>query len=151
MKIIVDDISRPEVIEFLHDHLQHMIKVTPPGCVHALDLDALKKPEVTFWTAWQGSSLIGCGALKMLNANEAELKSMRTAPSHLRQGVASYLLEYLIAEAQKQQYHSIYLETGAGTAFEPARKLYEKTGFRYCGPFADYVENVNSIYMILNI
>ena len=125
MKIVVDDISRLEVVRFLNDHLQHMIEVTPPGCVHALDIDALKRTEITFWTVWEGSLLICCGALKELNTKEAELKSMRTVPS--------------------------YLETGSYKTFEPARKLYEKFGFEHCGTFSDYVENANSVYMVLKI
>ncbi len=151
MKIIVDDLSNPEVIHFLNDHLRHMIEVTPPGCVHALDIEALKKPEITFWTVWDRALLICCGALKKLNPNEVELKSMRTAPSHLGKGIASFLLKYILSEAKKHNYKKIYLETGSYKTFEPARKLYEKFGFKYCAPFSDYIENSNSVYMVLNI
>ena len=80
--ILIDDLSNPKVIEFLNDHLRHMVEITPPGCVHALDVEALKKPEITFWTVWERSVLVCCGALKELDATHAELKSMRTAPSH---------------------------------------------------------------------
>ena len=91
MDIKIDDLRSPEVIGFLDKHLQNMIHVTPPGSVHALEIEALKKPEITFWSVWDGSLLIGCGALRELNSQHAELKSMRTAPSHLRKGVASHL------------------------------------------------------------
>lgn len=151
MKIIIDDLSSPVVIRFLNDHLRHMIEVTPPGCVHALDIEALKKPEITFWTAWEGAVLICCGALKRLNANEAELKSMRTAPTHLGQGAASYLLQHILTAAKKLRYQRIYLETGSSKAFEPARRLYEKFGFEYGAPFSDYVKNANSVYLSMEI
>ena len=151
ISIVIDDITSPGVIAFLNDHLQHMIKVTPPGCVHALDIEALKKPEITFWSAWEESQLVCCGALKELNAREAELKSMRTAPSHLGKGIASYLLEFILSEAKRRGYHRISLETGSYDAFKPARNLYEKFGFKYCDPFSDYSEDPNSVFMTIAV
>ncbi len=145
--ILIDDLSNPKVIEFLNDHLRHMVEITPPGCVHALDVEALKKPEITFWTVWERSVLVCCGALKELDATHAELKSMRTAPSHLGKGIASRLLEHIITEAKKKGYQRISLETGSYDAFIPARHLYEKFGFKYCKPFSDYDENPNSVFM----
>ena len=149
--IIIDDLSNPEVIKFLHDHLEHMIAVTPSGCVHALDLEALKKPEITFWTVWEKGELICCGALKELDARHAELKSMRTAPAHLGKGIASNLLEFILAEARKRGYQRISLETGSYEAFKPARRLYTKFGFTYCEPFSEYTKNPNSVFMTTSL
>ena len=148
---MVEDLSRPDVEVFLKEHLRHMVQVTPPGCVHALDLEALKKPEITFWTIREAGQLLCCGALKKLTSTEVELKSMRTAPEVLGRGFASQLLKHLILDAQKDRYQRIYLETGSYEAFEPARKLYEKFGFIYCDPFADYQASVNSVYMVLQL
>ncbi|WP_092207700.1 GNAT family N-acetyltransferase [Desulfoluna spongiiphila] len=147
MIIKKDHLSNPKVIEFLNAHLRHMIEISPPGCVHALDVDALKKPGVTFWTVWEGNLLICCGALKELNPEHAELKSMRTAPSHLGKGVASHLLEYMLEEAKIRKYSRISLETGSYEAFKPARNLYAKFGFTYCEPFSNYTNNPKSVYM----
>jgi len=115
--------------------------------MHALDVDALRAPDITFWTAWSGSSLLGCGALKELSPAHGEIKSMRTASAHRRQGVARAMLTHIIAEATKRRYHRLSLETGSMQAFEPAQKLYESFGFTYCPPFGDYVEDPNSVFM----
>ena len=151
IKIVIDDLTSPKVIAFLNDHMQHMIKITPPGCVHALDIEALKRPEITFWSVWEESELVCCGALKELNSREAELKSMRTLPSHLGKGIASHLLKLILSEAKRRGYHRISLETGSYEAFRPARNLYEKFGFKYSKPFSDYYENPNSVFMTIEI
>ena len=151
VSIVLDDLTNSKVVAFLDDHLQHMIKVSPPGCVHALDIEALKKPEITFWSVWERSQLVCCGALKELNSREAELKSMRTAPSHLGRGIASHLLEYVLSEAKRRGYHRISLETGSYDAFKPARNLYEKFGFKYCEPFSGYSKNLNSVFMTVEL
>lgn len=151
MKIILDDLCSPEVIALLEAHLQHMIAITPPGSVHALDLDALKSPQVSFWSVWEGVSLLGCGALKRLDRCHAEIKSMRTASAHMGRGVASHLLKFILDEARKSNYQHVSLETGSFDAFIPARKLYEKFGFSYCGPFADYVQDSNSVFMTIEL
>ncbi|MEJ2642610.1 MAG: GNAT family N-acetyltransferase [Desulfosarcinaceae bacterium] len=151
MEIKVDDLSSPEVRSLLDEHLQHMIAVTPPGCVHALDIDALKSPEITFWSVWEGPSLLGCGALKQLDQYHAEIKSMRTATSHQGRGVASHLLQFILDEARKRNFPRVSLETGSYDAFIPARKLYEKFGFNYCDPFADYAQNKNSVFMTIEL
>ena len=151
MEIRVDDLSRPEVIEFLNDHLQNMIHVTPPGSVHALDIEALKKPEITFWSVWDGSILIGCGAIKELDPQHAEIKSMRTASSYLGKGVASHLLEYILTEARRRKYKRVSLETGSFDAFKPARNLYTKFGFTYCQPFSDYIKDPNTVFMTIEL
>ena len=147
MEIRTDDLSGSEVHELLRDHLRDMTRHSPPESVHALDLEALRRPEVTFWTAWEGDELLGCGALKALDPVHAEIKSMRTAARHLRKGVAASLLGHMLEEARRRGYRRLSLETGSAEAFEPARKLYAKFGFMYCGPFADYVEDPYSVFM----
>lgn len=151
MKNKADDLSNPEVITLLNAHLQHMIDITPPGCVHALDIEALKSSEVAFWSVWEGASLHGCGALKQLSQYHAEIKSMRTATSYLGKGTASHLLKFILNEARKRNYRRVSLETGSYDAFLPARNLYEKFSFTYCGSFADYVQNDHSVYMTIEL
>lgn len=147
LKIVVDDLSGPEIAGFLDEHVQQMRSLTPLESKHALDLDSLRKPEITFWSASDGAGLVGCGAVKRLDAGHAELKSMRTRPTRQRSGVASQLLEHIIAEAQGMGFTRLSLETGAAAFFLPARRLYEKFGFQYCGPFADYRPDPNSAFM----
>ena len=147
MKIIVDDLRGPEVHELLREHLRSMMQLSPPESVHALDLEGLRRPEITFWTAWEGGELLGCGALKELDAGHAEIKSMRTAARHLRKGVAKALLLHILDEAGRRGYRRLSLETGSMEAFEPARRLYVSFGFDYCGPFGDYVEDPHSVFM----
>lgn len=151
MEIKKDDLSGPEIVIFLNRHLQNMIEVTPPGSVHALDIESLKKPEISFWSVWEDSLLICCGALKELDSQHGEIKSMRTDPSHSRKGVASYLLEFILNEAKRRKYRRISLETGSFEAFKPARNLYTKFGFTYCEPFAEYVKDPNSVFMTLKL
>ena len=147
MRIRLDDLAEPEVHALLREHLQSMGQLSPPESVHALDLDGLRKPEITFWTAWSGRALLGCGALKELNPLHGEIKSMRTAHAHRRKGVARAILTHVIGEARKRSYARLSLETGAMQAFEPAQRLYASFGFAYCPPFADYREDPNSVFM----
>lgn len=147
MNIEVDDLSSPEIIELLQEHLQTMTLHSPPESVHALDIEALRKPEITFWSLWEGAELMGCGALKELDADHGEIKSMRTAALHLRKGVAGKLLRHILKEAKQRSYQRVSLETGSMKAFEPARSLYERFGFQYCSPFADYTEDPYSLFM----
>lgn len=100
MNIVVDDLSGPQIAEFLHEHVQQMRSITPLESRHDLDLDALRKPEVTFWSVRGGDSVVGCGAIKTLDAVHTELKSMRTAPARKRSGIASLLLEHILTQAQ---------------------------------------------------
>lgn len=151
MKIIIDSVTSKEVISLLEDHLHSMTLHSPPESIHALDVEGLRKPEVTFWSAWEDGKLAGCGALKELDNKHGEVKSMKTSPNHLRKGVARKLLIHIIAEAKKRGYHQLSLETGSMDAFLPAKKLYESLGFQYCGPFSDYVEDPNSVFMTLNL
>ncbi|MGP3988385.1 GNAT family N-acetyltransferase [Streptomyces sp. 3N207] len=147
MIIAVDDLSGPEIAEFLEEHVQQMRSLTPLESKHALDLDGLRKPEVTFWSALEEDTLVGCGALKMLDPSHAELKSMRTRPIRQRSGIASMLLRHIIAEAEAMGFTRLSLETGSAEFFLPARRLYEKFGFQYCEPFADYRPDPNSAFM----
>ena len=145
--IRVDDLSGPEIRALLEEHLRNMHALSPPESVHALDLTALQRPEITFWTVWSQGELWGCGALKALDPAHGEVKSMRTASTRRRRGVGRAMLEHIIAVAQARSYARLSLETGSMEAFAPARRLYESFGFTYCGPFADYAADPNSVFM----
>ncbi len=147
MDIRIDDLTGFEVAELLGEHLQGMSLHSPPESIHALNLEGLKKPEITFWSVWEHDELVGCGALKELDGQHGELKSMRTATLHLRKGVAKRLLGHIIDEAKRRGYRRLSLETGSMDAFEPAKKLYESYGFQYCNPFSDYIGDPNSVFL----
>ena len=147
MKIEIDNLTRPETHKLLQDHLQSVALHSPPESVHALDLEALRQPEITFWTVWEDGELLGCGALKELDPRHAEIKSMKTSARHLRKGVATNLLKHILEEAKRRGYSRLSLETGSMEAFAPARQLYAKFGFKYCGAFADYVVDPYSVFM----
>ena len=147
MQIRPDDLTSPAVHDLLAEHLRNMRAVSPPESVHALDLTGLRAPDVTFWTVWDGETLLGCGALKELSPAHGEVKSMRTAEAHRRRGVARAVLAHLVAEARARGYGVLSLETGAQPAFEPARRLYEAFGFRHTGPFGAYADDPNSVFM----
>ncbi|WP_368566048.1 GNAT family N-acetyltransferase [Pseudoxanthomonas sp. UTMC 1351] len=147
MEIRIDDLSSPKIIELLREHLHSMTLHSPPESIHALDIDALRQPEITFWSVWDGSELMGCGAIKELDAQHGEIKSMRTASAHLRKGVAAALMRHILDEAQRRFYQRLSLETGSMEAFAPAHRLYASFGFQKCAPFADYVEDPYSIFM----
>lgn len=151
MRIIRDDLSSAAVVGLLAEHLEDAARHSPPGSVHALDLAALRAPDVTFLTAWSESDLLGFGALMELDSTHGEIKSMRTAVAQVGKGVASAILTQLIAAARERGFVRLSLETGSGAAFEPAHRLYEKFGFRFCGPFADYKEDAFSRYMTLGL
>lgn len=147
----MDDLSGVQVKALIAEHLQGMAADSPPESIHALNLDGLKKPEITFWCAWEGEDLLGCGAIKELDPEHAELKSMRTASAHLRKGVARKILAHILEVATERGYKRISLETGSMDSFIPARKLYEEFGFQYCEPFADYTLDPNSVFMTKTI
>jgi putative acetyltransferase len=151
MKLEVDDLSRPAVHALLNEHLRSMYDLSPPESVHALDLERLRKPEITFWTAWEGQILVGCGALKALDRKHGEVKSMRTSNAHRRKGVARTILSHIIQVARSRSYERLSLETGSMEAFKPAQKLYESFGFTYCGPFGEYIEDPNSVFMTMRL
>lgn len=147
MQIKIDDLSGPEIKTLLEDHLYNMALHSPPESRHVLDLNKLKSPEITFWTIWENTELLGCGALKRLNNSEYEIKSMKTSVQHLRKGVAKKMLEHIICYAKKVGCHTLLLETGSMLAFEPAKQLYLRFGFELCEPFADYKKDPNSTFM----
>ncbi len=147
MKIKLDDLSSGEMADLISEHLAGMYLTSPPESIHALGLEELRKPGVTVWSAWENGELLGCGALKELDSQHGEIKSMRTAAAHLRKGTARALLAFIIDEARKRGYRRLSLETGSMEAFSPARKLYESFGFTYCPPFADYWDDPNSVFM----
>lgn len=151
MRIIIDDLSGKEIAEFLEEHINNMKGISPPESKHALDLEGLRKPEVTFWTVWDDQTLAGCGALMELNATHAEIKSMRTSSLSRQKGVASKLLQHMLSEAGKRGYCRLSLETGSMPFFEPARNLYARFGFKYCAPFANYKEDPNSVFMTIEL
>jgi putative acetyltransferase len=147
MEIIVDDLTGQDIVAFLEEHLQEMRATSPPESVHALDLSALRETGITFWSVYDGGRLVGCGAMKKLDDDHAEVKSMRAASDRKRSGIASAVLEHIVREARAGGFSRLSLETGATPHFEPARKLYEKFGFEYCGPFADYRLDPHSVFM----
>ena len=151
MKIEIDDLSRPAIHALLNEHLQSMYALSPPESVHALDLEQLRRPEVTFWSAWEGSLLLGCGALKELDCKHGEVKSMRTPAALRRRGAGRTILAHIIDVARSRSYEHLSLETGSGEAFEPAQRLYESFGFAYCGPFGEYAEDPNSVFMTMRL
>lgn len=147
MEFVIDDLRGEQIRALLQAHLASALEHSPPESVHALDVDRLRSPDVTFWSAWRDGELLGCCALKQLDANHAEIKSMRTATPHQRTGVGARLLQHLIEQARERGYHRLSLETGSMAAFEPARRLYERFGFDYCPPFGDYREDPYSLFM----
>jgi putative acetyltransferase len=147
LRIEVDDLSRPQVHALLDEHLQSMFLLSPPESVHALDLEKLRRPEITFWSAWQGPLLLGCGALKELDSTHGEIKSMRTPQAHRRLGAGRAILKHIIDVAVSRSYARLSLETGASAAFQPAQQLYKSFGFAFCGPFGEYREDPNSVFM----
>jgi putative acetyltransferase len=149
MNIEIDDLTRPEIHALLEEHIRNMYEVSPPESVHALDLAKLRKPEITFWTAWEGPLLVGCGALKEMDGKQGEVKSMRTPAAIRRRGAGRAILAHIIEVAKSRGYERLSLETGSQDAFKPALQLYTSFGFEVCGPFAGYTDDPNSIFMTL--
>jgi putative acetyltransferase len=134
----VDDLSSPEVHALISEHLDAMRGHTPAGHGHALAVDGLRAPDITFFTAWQQDQLAGCGALRELDATRGEVKSMRTRTAFQRQGIGQAVLDTIVATARQRGYRQLFLETGTGAAFAAAHALYERNGFVRCGPFGSY-------------
>ena len=151
MRIVEDDLEGPEIAALLGEHVQSMRHISPPDSVHTLSMDKLRSATITVWTAWDGSELLGCGALQELDAHHGEIKSMRTATPHLGKGVGATLLNHMLRVAGERGYKRVSLETGSAAAFRPAHSLYRKFGFEFCGPFGDYVEDPHSYFMTLTI
>jgi putative acetyltransferase len=147
LQIREDGLTDERIARFLSEHLDEMKEITPAGSVHALDLEALRSPEIAFWSVWDGDELLGCGALKELDSRSGEVKSMRTAAAHRGKGVASKMLEHIVNEAARRGYDRLNLETGAMPEFAPARAFYQRRGFVHRGPFGDYTDDPNSVFM----
>jgi putative acetyltransferase len=151
MRIEVDDLTRPEIHALLNEHMQDMRALSPPESCHVLDLSGLRLPDVTFWSAWEGQTLLGCGALKELDPRHAEVKSMRTPVAMRRRGAGREILAHMVSVARSRGYEKLSLETGSMKAFVPAQALYESFGFRKCAPFGDYVEDPLSVFMTMSV
>ena len=151
MKIVPGDFDHPQVIELLRLHLAGMHANSPPGSVYALDLSGLRRPDISFYTAWDGETLLGCGALRELSPAQGEIKSMCTFPQHLRRGVAAALLRHMLAEAGARSYRRVSLETGSGDAFEPALALYRRFGFASGEAFGDYTASAFNQFLHLDL
>ncbi len=147
LRIIQDDLTGRAIAHFLEEHMEDMKDTSPPESIHALDLEELKQPDITFWSVYDGDQLIGCGALKRLTDKHCEIKSMRTSAIHRGKGVASTLLKHMIDTATSTGYTRVSLETGSMAFFEPARRLYRNYGFLECLPFGEYQVDPNSVYM----
>lgn len=146
-RIIRDDLTGSAITDLLAFHLQEMHRWSPACKVHAMPVERLREPDVSFYSAWAGAKLAACGALKELGAQRGELKSMRAAPEFRGQGAGQAILVYLIERAQDRGYEWLGLETGNAEPFIPAHKLYAKFGFRECPPFGDYVPDGFSLCM----
>ena len=141
LRIVEDDLSSAAMVELLELHAAGMRANSPDGACHFLPIDELRRPAVTVYAAWAGELLAGCGALQELDERHGEVKSMRTAPGHLRSGVGRAVLDHIVDVARLRGYEQLSLETGSGDSFSTAIRLYEAFGFVGCGPFGDYVDN----------
>lgn len=148
MIISVERPERADVLALLSEHLGEMHATSPKESVHALDAAALGGVEMTFWTAREADELLGCGALKELSGQAAEIKSMRTSAVARHRGVGAAILQTLLAEAQHRGYREVFLETGSQQHFAPARRLYQRAGFVDCEPFGDYRPDRHSVFMV---
>lgn len=147
MNIIIDDLRGQEIADFLAEHIADMKSISPPESKHALDLEGLRQPDITFWSVWDNHTLIGCGAIKALDSLHCEIKSMRVSATCRGQGVASFILNHLLTMAKQRGFRTVSLETGTMPFFDPAHKLYTKFGFVPCPPFGHYKADPNSLFM----
>jgi putative acetyltransferase len=146
-RIVEDDLTGPEVAALLSLHLSDMHQWSPACKVHAMQIERLRAPDVTFYSAWDGETLAAVGALKELSADRGELKSMRAAPEYRGKGAGRAILEHLMGEARRRGYIWLGLETGRPEPFQPAHRLYAGYGFTECEPFGDYVSDEFSLCM----
>jgi len=151
LRFELDDLSGAPTRALIARHLAGMRSSSPPESVHAFDVDKLRDPDVTFWSAWVGDQIAGCGALKQLDAGRGEIKSMRVVDAFLGQGIGRAILDHLIAEARGRGMRTLWLETGSAPAFTPALRLYESAGFARCGPFNGYTKDPFSVFMTKQI
>ncbi|QWE22601.1 GNAT family N-acetyltransferase [Polynucleobacter sp. AP-Jannik-300A-C4] len=142
-----DNLSGADVQALVQEHITEMLSNSPIESVHALPLDSLRKPEITFWSVWRQGEISGCGALMELDGTHGEIKSMRTKAKFLRMGVGQAMLNRIISEANMRGYTRLSLETGSAEAFKPALTLYKQNGFEVCGPFGDYKHDPHSVFM----
>ena len=147
IKSIEGNFDQPEVNELLKSHFKELKKASPEGSAHVLDIPGLKDPSIKFWSLWENELLLGCGALKFLERDHGEFKSIRVHNNFRNKGYGIKIMEHLIYEAKKLDIKKLSIETGAGEFFDPARKLFKKCNFKPCKPFAHYKEDVNSIYL----
>ena len=147
LKSIEGNFDNPEVNELLIKHFIELKAVSPEGSAHVLDIPGLKVQSIKFWSLWQDSMLMGCGALKFLDKQHGEFKSIRIHDNFRKQGNGIDVINYLINEAKKLDIKRLSIETGAGDFFKPARKLFKLCGFEPCEPFAHYKKDVNSVYL----
>ena len=151
MKSIEGNFDNPEVDKLLRKHFIELRSVSPAGSTHVLDIDGLKDPSIKFWSLWENEKLMGCGALKFLNENHGEFKSIRVADQYRRKGYGKRIITHLIAEAKELRIKKISIETGSGEFFKSARNLFKNFGFKKCEPFSHYKTDPNSCYMTLEI
>ena len=151
MHVIEDDLSGPQIRSLLEEHCAGMRAASPQGTCHFLDFEGLKANNVTFWSVWQGDELAGCGALKHLDDGHGEIKSMRVAQTFLGKGAGHAMLNHIISQAKARGYKRLSLETGTTPEFDAAHRLYDRAGFRDCGPFADYPETNFNRYKTMEL
>ena len=151
MKSIEGNFDNPEVDDLLRKHFIELKSVSPAGSTHVLDIDGLKNPSIKFWSLWENEKLMGCGALKFLNENHGEFKSIRVADQYRGKGYGKKIISHLIAEAKELKIKKISIETGSGEFFKSARRLFKNFGFEKCEPFSHYKTDANSCYMTLEI
>ena len=147
LKSIEGNFDHPEVNKLLTKHFIELRAASPEGSTHVLDIPGLKVPSIKFWSLWENEKLVGCGALKFLDENHGEFKSIRIHNDFRNEGFGVKIIEHLIDQAKKLNIKRISLETGAGKFFDPARKLFKKCDFKPCKPFAHYKEDINSLYL----
>ena len=150
-KTIEGNFENSDVNELLKKHFVELRAASPEGSAHVLDIEGLKVPSIKFWSLWDDEKLIGCGALKFLDKEHGEFKSIRIHDSFRNQGQGINVINHLINEAKKLKIKRLSIETGACDFFTPARKLFKKTGFTVCEPFAHYKEDINSVYLTMLI
>jgi putative acetyltransferase len=151
MQITLGDLNDTQITDLLHYHVITARAQTAPGSAHALDLKGLQLPDITFWAAWDGETLVAVGSLKELSEDHGEVKSMHTARMARRRGVGSAMLQHIISFARSRGISRLSLETGSWDYFQPAVAFYQRHGFIECPPFADYVQDANSIFMTLHL
>ena len=150
-KSLEGNFDNPKVHELLSKHFIELRAASPEGSAHVLDIPGLKVSSIKFWSLWQNENLIGCGALKFLEENHGEFKSIRIHDNFRKKGQGINVINHLINEAKKLNIKRISIETGAGDFFIPARKLFKRTGFSECEPFAHYKVDINSVYLTKKI